>query len=139
MNLPLQYSSNSMVYDPTVFIACKLVVVVWLIAYGAMTKLRALVEQLPHGDAARHALVSRLLTKYIYQVTLPYRFCYKYFPWKCSGVQKGNPQRVDDIVFSQGKQEVILEEVCMSCSQFIQRLVHMVDKEGKKKKSSKEG
>ena len=31
-------------------------------------------EQLPHGDAARHALVSRLLTMYFYQVTLPYRF-----------------------------------------------------------------
>ena len=74
MNLPLQYSSDSMVYDPTTFIACKLVVVAWLIAHGAMTKPRAPVEQLPHGDAARHALVSRLLTKYLYQVTLPYRF-----------------------------------------------------------------
>ena len=36
-------------------------------------------EQLPHGDAARHALVSRLLTKYLYQVTPPYRFVLKKF------------------------------------------------------------
>ena len=62
-NLPLQYSSYSVVYDPTVFIVCKLVVVAWLIAYGVATKPRAPVEQLPHGDAARCALVSRLLTK----------------------------------------------------------------------------
>ena len=37
-------------------------------------------EQLPHGDAVRHALVSRLLTKYLYQVTPPHRFCYKNIP-----------------------------------------------------------
>ena len=72
-------------------------------------------EQLPHGDAARHALVLRLLTKYLYQVTPPYHFCYKSFPWKYSGVQMGNPQQVDDIVFSQGKQEeVVLEEESMA-------------------------
>ena len=80
MNVPLQYSSDSMIYDPTAFIVSKLVVVAWLIAYGAMTKPRAPVEQLPHGDAARHALVSRLLTKYLYQVTQLYHFCYKYSP-----------------------------------------------------------
>ena len=74
LNLSLQYSSNSMVYDPIAFIACKMVIVTWLIAYGATMKLRAPVEQLPHGDAARHALVSRLLTKYLYQVTPPYHF-----------------------------------------------------------------
>ena len=34
-------------------------------------------EQLPHGDAARHTLVSRFLTKHIYQVTLPNCFFYK--------------------------------------------------------------
>ena len=118
-NLPLQYSSDYVVYDPTVFIACKLVVVAWLIAYGAMTKLRVPMEQLPHGDAARHALVSRLLTKYLYQVTLPYRFVLKFSPWKCSGVQKGIPQRVDAEVFSQGKQEVVLEEESMTWSQSI--------------------
>ena len=74
-------------------------------------------EQLPHGDAARHALVSRLLTKYLYQVTSPYHFCYKYSPWKYSGVQTGNPQRVDEIVFSQGKQgNVVLEEEHMAWS-----------------------
>ena len=56
-----------------------MVVVAWLIAYGATTTPRAPVEQLPHGDAAWHALVSRLLTKYLYQVTPPYRFCYKIF------------------------------------------------------------
>ena len=43
-------------------------------------------------------------------------------------------------MFSQSKQEeVVLEEVCMSCSQFIQRLVHMVDKEGKEKVHSAQG
>ena len=57
---------------PTVFIACKLVVVAWLIAYDAAMKSKAPVEQLPHGDAAQHALVSRLLTKYLYQVTPSY-------------------------------------------------------------------
>ena len=71
-------------------------------------------EQLPYGDAARHALVSRLLTKYLYQVTPPYHFCYKISPWKYSGVQTRNPQRVDEIVFSPSKQEeVVLEEACM--------------------------
>ena len=69
-------------------------------------------EHLPHGDAARHALVSRLLTKYLYQVTLPYHFVTKYSPWKCLGV------RVDEIVFSQSKQEeVVLEEESMTWSQ----------------------
>ena len=75
-------------------------------------------EQLPHGDAARHALVSRLLTKYLYQVTPPYRFVLKFSPWKCSDVQTGNPQWIDDIVFSQGKQEeIVLEEESMTWSQ----------------------
>ena len=92
-------------------------------------------EQLPHGDAARHTLVSRLLTKYLYQVTPPYRVATKYSPWKYLGVQTKNPQRVDELVFSQGKQEeVVLEEACMSCSQFIQRLVHIVGKEGKRRR-----
>ena len=68
LNLPLQYSSYSVVYDPTVFIACKLIVVAWLIAYAAAMKPRAPVEQLPHGDAARHTLVSRLLTNHLYQI-----------------------------------------------------------------------
>ena len=91
-------------------------------------------EQLPHGDAARYALVSRLLTKYLYQVTLLYCFCYKYSPRKYSGVRMGNPQRVDEMVFSQSKQEeVVLEEACMLRSQFIQRLVHIVVKEEKEK------
>ena len=57
-------------------------------------------EQLPHGDAAWHALVSRFLTKYLYQVTSPYHFVLKFSPWKCSGVQTKNPQRVDAEVFS---------------------------------------
>ena len=75
-------------------------------------------EQLPHGDAARHTLVSRLLTKYLYQVTPPYRFILKFSPWKCSGVQTGNPQRVDAKVFSQSKQEeMVLEEESMTWSQ----------------------
>ena len=110
LNLSLQYSSDSVVYDPTAFSVCKLVIVAWLIAYGATTKPRAPVEQLPHGDVARHALVSRLLTKYLYQITLPYPFATN-ISWKYLGVQTGNPQRVDVIVFSQGKQEeVVLEK-----------------------------
>ena len=38
---PLQYSPYSVVYDPTAFMACKLVIVAWLKAYGAAMKLRA--------------------------------------------------------------------------------------------------
>ena len=72
-------------------------------------------EQLPHGDAAWHALVSRFLTKYLYQVTPPYHFATKFFPWKCLGVQTGNPQRVDAKVFSQSKkEEMVLEEESMA-------------------------
>ena len=72
-------------------------------------------EQLQLGDAARHALVSRLLTKYLYQVTSSYHFVINFFPWKCSGVQTGNPQRVDAKVFSQSKQEeMVLEEESMT-------------------------
>ena len=46
-------------------------------------------------------------------------FCFKknISPWKCLGVQTGNPQRVDAEVFSQGKQEVVLEEESMTWSQ----------------------
>ena len=54
--------------------AFKLVVVAWLIAYGAATKSRAPCGIVATCDAARQALVLRLLTKYLYQVTLPYRF-----------------------------------------------------------------
>ena len=46
----------------------------------------------------------------------------------------GTPQWVDEILFSQSKQEeMVLEEACVSRSQFIQRLVHIMDKEGKEK------
>ena len=41
LNLSLQYYSNYVVYDPTAFIVCKLVIVAWLIAYGAATTPRA--------------------------------------------------------------------------------------------------
>ena len=79
-------------------------------------------EQLPHGDAARHALVSRLLMKYLYQVTPPYRFCYKIFSLESSGVQTKNPQRIDEKVFSQSKQEeVVLEEERMTWSWFTRK------------------
>ena len=57
-------------------------------------------EQLPHGDAARHALISRLLTKYLYQITPLYPFATN-ISWKYSSVQTGNPPRVDEIVLSQ--------------------------------------
>ena len=89
LNLSLQYSSDSVVYDPTAFIACKLVIVAWLIAYGATMKPRAPVVQLPHGDAARHALVSRFLTKYLCEVTPPYRVCYKIFFLEIFGCSNG--------------------------------------------------
>ena len=74
------------------------------------------VEQLPHGDAARHVLESRLLTKYLYQVTPSYYFATKFSPWKCSGVQTGNPQWVEELVFSQGKREMVLEKESMTWS-----------------------
>jgi len=107
-----------MVYDPTAFMACKLVNISWLKAYGAAMKPRAPYGTAATCDAARHALVSRLLTKYLYQVTPPYRFVLKFSPWKCSDVQTGNPQWIDDIVFSQGKQEeMVLEEESMTWSQ----------------------
>ena len=80
--------------------ACKLVNVAWLKAYGAVMKPRALCGTAATCDAARHALVSRLSTKYLYQVTPPYHFVLKISPWKYSGVQTGNPQRVDAEVFS---------------------------------------
>ena len=97
--------------------ACKLVVVAWLIAYGATVKTRALCGTAATCDAAWHALVSRFLTTYLYQVTPPYRFVLKIFPWKCSGVQTGNPQWVDDIVFSLSKQKGVgLEEESMTWS-----------------------
>ena len=77
LNVSLQYSLYSAVYDPTTFMACKLVIVAWLKAYGAMTKPRAPCGTATTCDAARHALVSRLLTKYLYQVTPPNRFVLK--------------------------------------------------------------
>ena len=80
LNFPLQYSPYSVVYDPTAFMVCKLAVVAWLIAYGAATKPRALCGTAATCDAARHMLVSRLLTKYLHQVTLPYRFVKKNSP-----------------------------------------------------------
>ena len=66
-----------MVYDPTAFMACKLVEVARLKAYGVATKPRAPCGTAATCDAAWHALVSRLLTKYLYQVTPPYRFVLK--------------------------------------------------------------
>ena len=96
--------------------ACKLVVVAWLIAYGAATTPRALYGTGATCDAAQHVLVSRLLTKYLYQVTPSYYFATKVSPWKYSGVHMGNPQWVDAEVFSQGKQEMVLEEERMTWS-----------------------
>ena len=87
LNLPLQYSPYFVVYDPTAFMACKLVVVAWLIAYGAATKPRAPCGTAATCDAARHALVSRLLTKYLCRVTPPYHFVLKIFSlemFRCS-------------------------------------------------------
>ena len=52
----------------------------------------------------------------------------------------GNPQRVDDIVFSQGTQEnVVLEKACMLRSQFIQKVGAYGEqgREGKEKQQGK--
>ena len=65
-------------------------------------------------DAARYALVSRLLTSTFTKLHRRTALDTKYSSWKYSGVQTGNPQQVDEIVFSQSKQEeVVLEEACM--------------------------
>ena len=51
----------------------------------------------------------------------------------------GNPQWVDEIVFPQSKQEKWFwrKHVCRDLSSY-RRLVHIVNKEGKEKKSNKE-
>ena len=85
LNFSLAIPPYSVVYDPTVFMACKLVIVAWLKAYGAATKLRAPYGTAATCDAARHALVSRLLTKYLYQVTPPYHFVLKIFSLEIFG------------------------------------------------------
>ena len=79
LNFSLVIPPYSMVYDPTAFMACKLVVVAWLKAYGAATKPRDTCGTAATCDAARHALVSRLLTKYLCRVTPPYHFVLKIF------------------------------------------------------------
>ena len=64
---PLQYSPYSVVYDPTAFMACKLVIVAWLKAYGATMKLRA-----PCGTAATWwRCLARAGIKVVDQVPLP--------------------------------------------------------------------
>ena len=95
-------------------------------------------EQLPHGDAARHALVSRLLTKYLYQVTPLYHFCYKYSPWEYSGVQTKNPQQVDEIVFAQVNMRRWFwrKRVCRDLSSYKGWCI-LWTRKGKQKKSSK--
>jgi hypothetical protein len=72
LEITLQFFSIFVVYGPTALTASKLVIVAWLIAYGAMTESRATCGSRPHGCAARRALVSRLLTKHFYQVTPQY-------------------------------------------------------------------
>ena len=48
LNFSLAIPPYSVVYDPTAFMACKLVIVAWLKAYGAATNRGLSVEQLPH-------------------------------------------------------------------------------------------
>ena len=107
LNFPLQYSPYSVVYDPTAFMACKLVIVAWLKAYGATTKPRAPCGTAATCDAARHALVSRLLTKYLYQVTPPYRFVLKIFSLEMFRWSNRKSTTGDAEVFSQGTQEMV--------------------------------
>jgi hypothetical protein len=54
------------------------------------------VEQLPHGDATRHVLVSRLLT-----ITFTKLHCCITFTTKYPCVLMRNPQRVDGVVLFQ--------------------------------------
>ena len=79
LDFSLAIPSYSVVYDPTAFMACKLVIVAWLKAYGAATKPRAPCGTAATCDAARHALVSRFLAKYLCRVTPPYHFVLKIF------------------------------------------------------------
>jgi hypothetical protein len=65
-------------------------------------KLRALVEQLPHGDATQHTLISRLLTSTFAKLRRRTALATKYSPWeKYPCVLTGNPQRVDGVVLFQ--------------------------------------
>ena len=64
----------------------------------------------------------------------------KYSSWKYSGVRTRNPQQVDEIVFPQSKQEnVVLEETCLSRSQFVQKVGAYGEqgREGKEKQQGK--
>jgi hypothetical protein len=64
------------------------------------------VEQLPHGDAAQHALVSRLLTSTFTKLHSCITFTTKY---PC--VLTGNPQRVDGVVlFQSNRVSMVFEE-----------------------------
>ena len=86
-------------------------------------------------DAARYALVSRLLTSTFTKLHRRTALDTKYSSWKYSGVRTRNPQQVDEIVFPQSKQEnVVLEETCLSRSQFVQKVGAYCEqgREGKK-------
>ena len=84
---PCNTPPYSVVYDPTAFMACKLVVVAWLIAYGAATTPRA-----PCGTTATWWRCSaRVGIEVVDQVPLPsytaVPFCYKIFSlemFRCS-------------------------------------------------------
>ena len=72
-----------MVFDPTAFIACKLVVVVWLIAYGATTKPRA-----PCGTAATlRRCLARASIEVVDQVPL---LSYTAVPFLLQNIHLGN-------------------------------------------------
>ena len=117
LNFSLAIPPYSVVYDPTAFMACKLVIVAWLKAYGAATKPRAPCGIAITCDAARHALVLRLLTKYLYQVTPPYHFVLKIFSLEMFRCSNGKSTTGDAEVFSQGTQEMVLEEESVTWSQ----------------------
>ena len=77
LNFSLAIPPYSVVYDPTAFMACKLVVVTWLIAYGVVMKPRP-----PCGTAATWWRCSaragiEVVDQVPLQVTPPYHFCYK--------------------------------------------------------------
>ena len=80
----------SVVYDPTAFMACKLVVVAWLIAYGATMKLRA-----PCGTTTTWWRCSACAgIEVVDQVPLPsytaVPFCFKIFSLEMFRCSKGN-------------------------------------------------
>ena len=115
---PLQYSPYSVVYDPTAFMACKLVIAAWLKAYGAATTPRT-----PYGTAATWWRCSAHAGIELFdQVPLPsytaIPFCYKIFSLKMFRCSNGKSTTSwCRSVLSSNQDEMVLEEESMTWSQ----------------------